>query len=111
MHEPLFQRIHLPGDKSFNVLKVERPHFVVPWHFHPEIEIMLVVKGKGTRLVGDSIEHFEALDLVMVGADLAHAGRVLGGERRRGDGGGGGQGEERGEESLHARFNGGLGAT
>jgi len=73
MHEPLFQRIHLTENKSFNILKVDRPHFVVPWHFHPEVEIMLVLKGKGTRFVGDSIEHFEALDLVMVGANLAHA--------------------------------------
>ena len=72
MHEPLFQKIHLTENKSFNVLKVERPHFVVPWHFHPEVEIMLVLRGKGTRFVGDSIEHFEPLDLVMIGANLAH---------------------------------------
>lgn len=72
MQGPLFQRIHLHQDKSFNVLKVQRPYFVVPWHFHPEIEIMLVLKGKGTRFVGDSIESFEPYDLVMVGPNLAH---------------------------------------
>lgn len=72
MHEPLFQKIHLTENRSFNILKVDRPHFVVPWHFHPEIEIMLVLKGKGTRFVGDSIEHFEPYDLVMIGANLAH---------------------------------------
>jgi AraC-like DNA-binding protein len=72
MQGPLFQRIHLHEDKSFNVLKVQRPYFVVPWHFHPEIEIMLVLKGKGTRFVGDCIESFEPYDLVMVGPNLAH---------------------------------------
>lgn len=52
--------------------KVTKPYFIVPWHFHPEIEIMLVTSGKGTRFVGDSIEYFEPYDLVMVGANLAH---------------------------------------
>ena len=48
--------------------KVVKPYFIVPWHFHPEIEIMLVTKGRGTRFVGDSIDFFEPFDLVMVGA-------------------------------------------
>lgn len=52
--------------------RVIKPYFIVPWHFHPEIEIMLVTKGKGTRFIGDSIEYFEAFDLVMVGPNLAH---------------------------------------
>jgi AraC-like DNA-binding protein len=72
MHEPLFQRIHLAENQSYNVLKVDRPYFVVPWHVHPEIEIMLVVQGEGTRFVGDSVERFEPGDLVMVGANLSH---------------------------------------
>lgn len=52
--------------------KVTKPYFIVPWHFHPEIEIMLVTSGKGTRFVGDSIEYFEPYDLVMLGPNLAH---------------------------------------
>lgn len=72
MHEPLFQHIRLAEDLSYNVLKVDRPSFVVPWHTHPEIEIMLVVEGQGTRFVGDSIEPFGPGDLVMVGANLSH---------------------------------------
>jgi AraC-like DNA-binding protein len=72
MQEPLFQRIHVAEDQSYNILKVKRPYFVVPWHFHPELEIMLVVEGEGTRFVGDSIERFGAGDLVMVGANLSH---------------------------------------
>lgn len=72
MQKPLFQKIHLKENKSFNILKVHRPYFVVPWHFHPEVEIMLVINGHGTRFVGDSIERFQPYDLVMVGANLAH---------------------------------------
>ncbi len=72
MQEPLFQRIHLHPNQSYNILKVDRPHFVVPWHFHPEIEIMYVLEGEGTRFVGDSIKQFGPGDLVMVGANLSH---------------------------------------
>lgn len=72
MQKPLFQKINLTVNKSFNILKVDRPYFIVPWHFHPEVEIMLIMKGTGTRFIADSIEEFEPYDLVMVGANLAH---------------------------------------
>lgn len=72
MHGPLFQKILLNENRTFSILKVERPYFIVPWHTHPEIEIMLVVQGKGTRFVGDSMEPFRDLDLVMVGPNLPH---------------------------------------
>lgn len=72
MHEPLFQRIHVAENQSYNVLKVDRPYFVVPWHFHPEIELLLIVEGEGTRFVGDSINRFGPGDLVLVGSNLSH---------------------------------------
>lgn len=72
MQKILFQKIHLEDQKSFNILKVDRPYFIVPWHFHPEVEIMLITKGTGTRFVGDSIEGFLPYDLVMIGSNLAH---------------------------------------
>lgn len=72
MQKPLFQKIHLTGQRSFNILKVDRPYFIVPWHFHPEIEIMLITNGTGMRFVGDNIEEFGPKDLVMVGSNLTH---------------------------------------
>ena len=72
MHEPLFQHIRIAEDQSYNIIKVDRPYFVVPWHFHPEIELMMVTAGEGTRFVGDSISQFGPGDLVLVGANLSH---------------------------------------
>ena len=72
MQKPLFQKIHLTGQRSFNILKVDRPYFIVPWHFHPEIEIMLITNGTGTRFVGDNIEQFGSNDLVVIGSNLTH---------------------------------------
>lgn len=72
MSEPLFQHIYLKEDQSYNILKVDRPYFIVPWHLHPEIEIMSIVKGEGSRFIGDSIENFGPGDLVIVGSNIPH---------------------------------------
>lgn len=42
------------------------------WHHHPQLELTLVSTGAGTRFIGDSIAHFRAPDLVLIGPDLPH---------------------------------------
>jgi AraC-like DNA-binding protein len=68
----LYQHIYLQANESYNLLHVDRPHFIVPWHFHPEIEIMLILEGEGTRIIGDSIENYGRGDLVIVGSAVPH---------------------------------------
>jgi len=72
INEPLFQHIYLKEKETYNLLKVDRPYFIVPWHLHPEIEIMSITGGQGTRFVGDSVENFNEGDLVIVGSNLPH---------------------------------------
>jgi AraC-like DNA-binding protein len=43
-----------------------------PWHFHPELELVLVRKSGGIRIVGDSIQDLKAGDLVLLGSNLPH---------------------------------------
>ena len=47
-------------------------HFSYPWHFHPELELTLILEGHGLRYVGDSISEFESGDLCLVGTDTPH---------------------------------------
>ena len=56
-----------PLDASVSFLHVELPYFEVPWHYHPDIEILLVLKGEGRRFVGDHIENFYPEDLWTLG--------------------------------------------
>lgn len=42
------------------------------WHVHALWELTLVETGSGTRFIGDSIEAFDAPDLVLIGPGLPH---------------------------------------
>ena len=58
-------------DKSF-IVHHEIKSFSF-WHHHPEYELVLILKGKGKRMVGDNIDRFKPNDLVLVGSYLPHA--------------------------------------
>lgn len=44
------------------------------WHFHPEVELAYIERGKGKRHVGNNISYFNDGDLIMIGANLPHYG-------------------------------------
>lgn len=66
--------VRLPQDfdKSFIVFKEVGKFFPVPWHYHPEYELVLVLKSTGRRMVGDNIGYFQEGDLVCMGPHLPH---------------------------------------
>jgi AraC-like DNA-binding protein len=69
---PIYVKVLRSEVTSFTVRKDVVPYFRIPWHYHPELEITLILKGAGTRFVGDSIEPFGDGDLVLVGQNLPH---------------------------------------
>lgn len=73
--KPLYQELPFTPASYVNVYKEELPHFIVPWHYHPEIEIMYILEGTGTRFVGDHVEKYEEGDLCIVGGNLPHEWR------------------------------------
>ena len=60
------------AQQSFRFFITEPEAFTPFWHYHPELELTLIVKGEGTRFVGDSIEPFSDLDLILIGKNLPH---------------------------------------
>jgi AraC-like DNA-binding protein len=59
-------------DKSFVVFREIGRFFPCPWHYHPEYELVLVLKSSGRRMVGDHIGNFREDDLVFMGSMLPH---------------------------------------
>lgn len=72
---PLYQELPFTSNSYINFYKEDLPHFIVPWHYHPEIEIMYILEGTGTRFVGDHIGRYQEGDVCMVGPKLPHEWR------------------------------------
>jgi len=60
-------------DETFLVFDRIKNTFDFPLHYHPEIEINFILKGKGNkRIVGDHIGEIDHIELVMIGPYLPH---------------------------------------
>lgn len=59
-------------DNSFVLFRETGKYFPCPWHFHPEYELVLVLRSTGRRLVGDHIGYFDDGDLVFMGSGIPH---------------------------------------
>lgn len=68
----MYEQLNILGENSIRIKWDDFPHFTFPWHYHPEFEIVCVLKSYGQRFVGDSVAKFKAGDLVLVGSNLPH---------------------------------------
>ena len=68
--KPNFLKIIPPIENSL-VIKTDRA-LATPWHYHPEIELLFCLKGRGTDFVGNSIQGIEEGELLLFGENLPH---------------------------------------
>jgi AraC-like DNA-binding protein len=60
------------SNSSFTTKVNEYPYFLKIWHYHSELELVVILESEGTCFVGDSIEKFEVGDVVLIGKNLPH---------------------------------------
>lgn len=63
----------LTQSDCFTIFSRVKQEFNFPLHFHDEYELNLVISAKGAkRIVGDSVEQIDDIDLVLIGPNVTH---------------------------------------
>jgi len=57
---------------SFSARRDAKPYLNNNWHYHPEIELIHVIKGEGTLFAGDTTIRFSDGNLILLGSQLPH---------------------------------------
>ena len=70
--KPFLLKVEVAPEQSFAVRPQVNPLFYNQWHYHEELELTYVQEGSGIRFVGDSIQNFQAGDLILLGSNLPH---------------------------------------
>jgi AraC-like DNA-binding protein len=58
--------------ENYSVKVYELKHFILPYHQHNSYELTLILKGSGTRIIGDCIDNYSPDDLILMGPFLPH---------------------------------------
>ncbi|PRY89251.1 AraC family transcriptional regulator [Mongoliibacter ruber] len=74
MKQPL-QKSRIPESKAFVVKELIAPFFDKNWHFHSEYQLFWVLKGRGTRFIGDQMKPFKEGEMILTGPNLPHLWR------------------------------------
>ncbi len=67
-----FEKVVSNSGSSFAILHKQAGRFRGTYHFHPEIEITAIERGRGIRLIGDDISPYQPGDFVIIGSNLPH---------------------------------------
>jgi AraC-like DNA-binding protein len=75
MHKDIMREIiPLTPNDCFTLFSRTKKEFNFPLHYHDEFELNFISNAKGAkRIVGDSIEVIDELELVLIGPNLYHA--------------------------------------
>lgn len=69
------QKSSIPEERIFVVKELHEKHFDPTWHSHREYQLFVVVKGTGTRFIGDTVKSFAEGDITFLGPGVPHLWR------------------------------------
>lgn len=75
--QPVLIKVDIPQEASFSINCYSyEDRFPGIWQFHNEYELTLILKSRGTRMVGDNIDRFKEGDFIFIGKNLPHTWRT-----------------------------------
>ncbi|MEL6107611.1 MAG: AraC family transcriptional regulator [Planctomycetota bacterium] len=63
------------ADESVRVIRIDERYEGCSWHFHPELQLCHVARGRGQRLIGDRLCEIEPGEVILLGSNLPHVWR------------------------------------
>lgn len=73
--KPHFHKVPIGLAHSFGIRHDRKPNFGTQWHFHPELELHFIIKGRGIQYIGETVSGFSDGDLILLGENLPHTWR------------------------------------
>lgn len=70
--KPMYEKVLPTENSSWRYWLYALDEIPFNWHYHPEYEICLTINSRGQRYIGDSIQSYDNLDLVLLGPKLPH---------------------------------------
>ena len=70
--QPVLEKVNSSVNSSFNFEYIDVPCYYSTWHYHPEVEISLMLEGTGTGFVGDGFINFGPGTLSLIGSNSPH---------------------------------------
>jgi AraC-like DNA-binding protein len=71
--KPFLRRVTINPQCSFSVRRDAQEALINNWHYHPEIELLLISKSGGTQIIGDKTATLDKpYHLVLIGPYLPH---------------------------------------
>ncbi|GAA4272900.1 AraC family transcriptional regulator [Aquimarina gracilis] len=69
---PIYEKVQVKRTQSIQVKLYQLTHFDIPYHYHPEIEVVYFKKGTGKVFVEHSMTSFEPGSLFIFGPNVPH---------------------------------------
>lgn len=73
--KPPLQKSPISQEHAFVIKHLKESYFDPNWHFHSEYQVFIVLKGTGTKFVGDHVSPFKPGEVIVTGPDLPHLWR------------------------------------
>lgn len=69
---PQLYKVAVNSEYSFSIKHDIVSYFYNQLHYHPEVELVHIIRGTGSRFIGDSVNSFKEDELVLIGSNLPH---------------------------------------